>query len=86
MKMKDTTIDTSAAIATTMDMMTNDTTIDTSAATTKDTTIDTSAAIATTTDVTTDIDEHIRLMILESQDMIAKNAKQQCLRSATPRR
>ena len=86
MKTKDTTIDTSAAIATTTDMTTNDTTIDTSASMTKDTTIDTSAAIATTTDVTTDIDERKTLMILESQEMIAKNAKQQCLRSTTPRR
>jgi hypothetical protein len=55
--MKETTIDTGAAIAMNTDLTEKDTTIDTSAAATKDTTIDTNAAIATTTNVTSDIDE-----------------------------
>jgi len=75
MKTKDTTIDTGAAIATTTDVTKKVTTIDTSADTTKDKTIDTGAAIATMTDVTTDNDERKRGMLLESQAMIAKNAK-----------
>ena len=75
MKTKDTTIDTGAAIATTTEVTKKDTTIDTSADMTKDTTIDTGAVITTTTDVTTDNDKRKRGMLLESQAMIAKNAK-----------
>ena len=74
-KMKGTTIDTGAAIATTTDVTKKDTTIHTSADKIKDTTIDTGAAIATITDVTTDIDMRKRRMLLELQAMIAKNAK-----------
>ena len=55
--MKETTIDTGAAIATNTYLTEKDTSIDTSTAATKDTTIDTNAAIATTTNVTSDIDK-----------------------------
>jgi hypothetical protein len=73
---KETTIDKGAAIAMMTELTTKpSTTIDTGTATTKDTTIDKSAAFAMTKDVTTDINEGKRRMILESQDVTAKNAK-----------